>query len=78
MSISTAKRACATSVRFAKDMMCVHLADGREISVPLVWFPRLSSATAAQRARWRLIGKGNGIHWSDLDEDVSVAALLDR
>ena len=78
MSTSTAKRACATSVRFTKDMMCVQLSDGREISVPLEWFPRLRSATAAQRSRWCLIGKGIGIHWSDIDEDVSVSGLLDR
>ena len=54
----------------------VTLADGREISAPLEWFPRLRDATPAQRARWRLIGRGEGIHWEDLDEDVSVNALL--
>jgi hypothetical protein len=54
----------------------VRLADGREVSVPLEWFPRLRAATAEQRARWRFIGGGVGVHWPDLDEDLSVAALL--
>lgn len=54
----------------------VRLSDGRELSAPLEWFPRLRDATAAQRANWRLIGKGAGVHWPDLDEDVSVAGLL--
>ncbi|MBM2832471.1 MAG: hypothetical protein HW414_1523, partial [Dehalococcoidia bacterium] len=47
-----------------------------EISVPVEWFPRLRDATEEQRKRWRLIGKGIGIHWEDIDEDISVAALL--
>jgi hypothetical protein len=50
--------------------------DGRTLSVPLVWFPRLLDATAEQRANWRLTGQGEGIHWEDLDEDLSVAGLL--
>jgi hypothetical protein len=50
--------------------------DGRILSVPLVWFPRLLDATAEQRANWRLTGQGEGIHWEDLDEDLSVAGLL--
>ncbi len=54
----------------------VELADGREIVAPLEWFPRLRDATAAQRANWRAIGGGVGIHWPDLDEDLSVAGLL--
>lgn len=54
----------------------VVLADGREISVPLAWFPRLQKATAEQRKRWRLIGGGIGLHWEDVDEDISVASLL--
>lgn len=66
----------ATDVRFEGDMMCVLLADGREVSVPLEWFPKLRSATKKQREKWRLIGGGVGIHWEDLDEDLSVAALL--
>ena len=52
------------------------LADGRELSAPLVWFPRLVEATDAQRRHWRLIGRGQGIHWPEVDEDISVASLL--
>jgi hypothetical protein len=54
----------------------VMLADGREVSAPLEWFPRLRDATPEQRGRWRLIGGGQGIHWPDLDEDIAVATLL--
>lgn len=54
----------------------VVLADGREVVAPLEWFPRLRDATAAQRANWRPIGRGVGIHWPDVDEDLSVAGLL--
>ena len=54
----------------------VELADGREIVAPLEWFPRLRDATAAQRATWRPIGGGVGMHWPELDEDLSVAGLL--
>jgi hypothetical protein len=66
----------AMSVEFIGDSICVVLADGREISAPLEWFPRLRDASEAQRRNWRLIGHGEGIHWPDLDEDVSVNALL--
>ena len=54
----------------------VSLTDGREIAVPLAWFPRLLKASPTQRANWRLIGRGGGIHWPDVDEDISVAGLL--
>ncbi|MGH9443917.1 MAG: DUF2442 domain-containing protein [Thermoanaerobaculia bacterium] len=54
----------------------VILVDGREITVPLAWFPRLQAATPAQRKNWRLIGGGIGIHWEDVDEDISVESLL--
>ena len=54
----------------------VVLADGREVSAPLEWFPRLRDASPEQRRNWRLIGRGVGIHWPDLDEDISVAGLL--
>jgi hypothetical protein len=50
--------------------------DGRTVSVPLLWYPRLANATADERRNWRLIGRGEGIHWPDLDEDISVAGLL--
>jgi hypothetical protein len=66
----------ALSVEFVGDSMRVVLTDGREISAPLEWFPRLRDACDAQRLNWRLIGRGEGVHWADLDEDVSVNALL--
>ena len=80
MSISAVRslQASAKSVRFDEHMMHVLLQDGREISVPLDWFPRLRNASAHQRRNWRLIGSGVGIHWPGLDEDISVAALLEQ
>lgn len=66
----------ATGVRFEAESMRVQLSDGREIAVPLEWFPTLRNATSEQRSNWRLIGKGVGIHWEDLDEDLSVEGLL--
>jgi hypothetical protein len=63
-------------VRFTDDTLIVDLLDGRTISVPLVWYPRLLSATPAQRANWRLAGGGFGIHWPDIDEDLSTEGLL--
>jgi hypothetical protein len=68
--------ALATDVQFDMDRLRVQLSDGREITVPLEWFPKLRDATAEQRAKWRLIGKGVGIHWEEIDEDLSVAGLL--
>jgi Protein of unknown function (DUF2442) len=58
------------------DHLLVVLADGREVSAPLVCFPRLQKATEKQRSNWRLIGGGIGIHWEDVDEDISVNSLL--
>jgi Protein of unknown function (DUF2442) len=66
----------ATGVRFDEKMLHVQLSDGREISAPLNWFPKLRNATSEQRSNWKLIGNGVGIHWDDLDEDLSVAGLL--
>lgn len=66
----------AVDVRISEDSIKVILADGREISVPLVWFPKLFNASQKQRENWRLIGNGIGIHWSDVDEDISVEGLL--
>jgi Protein of unknown function (DUF2442) len=66
----------AEDVTVSDDTLCVDLSDGRSISVPLAWYPRLMRATAAERKRWRLIGRGLGIHWEDLDEDISVEGLL--
>jgi hypothetical protein len=66
----------ALNVEFVDGSIRLILADGREISAPLAWFPRLRDASDAQRTNWRLIGRGEGVHWPDLDEDVSVNALL--
>jgi hypothetical protein len=66
----------ALSVEFVDASIRVILDDGREISAPLARFPRLRDASDAQRANWRLIGQGEGVHWPDLDEDMSVNALL--
>ena len=68
--------ATAIDVRVTDERLIVTLADGRELSAPLAWFPRLSEATAEQRQKWRPIGRGHGIHWAEVDEDVSVASLL--
>ncbi len=68
--------ALAKSVFISEDSLTVDLVDGRSISVPLVWYPRLVHATPAERSHWRLIGRGEGIHWSELDEDISVDGLL--
>jgi len=56
--------------------LTVELEDGRTVSVPLLWYPRLAHAASGERERWRFIGRGEGIHWPDLDEDISVANLL--
>ena len=63
-------------VRVADDTLSADLADGRTITVPLVWFPRLLHATSEQRSNWRIAGGGFGIHWPDVDEDLSSAGLL--
>jgi hypothetical protein len=66
----------ATKVWFSQDMLFVQLQDGREIGVPLLWFPRLRKASKEQLNEWRLIGNGVGIHWDSIDEDLSISALL--
>jgi len=66
----------AQDVHVSEDTLTVDLSDGRTISVPLGWFPRLEHGRPEERANWRLIGKGHGIHWPDLDEDISVEGLL--
>ena len=66
----------AETVKVTEDTLSVDLNDGRTISVPLEWFPRLVHATRAERNNWRLIGRGHGIHWEDIDEDISVEGLL--
>lgn len=69
-------RALATNVSVTDDELVVELADGRRVSAPLVWFPRLLAGTPSERAQWELVGEGEGIHWPTLDEDLSVAGLL--
>ncbi|MHB1397259.1 MAG: DUF2442 domain-containing protein [Trichloromonadaceae bacterium] len=66
----------AVDVRVSEDTLSVELSDGRTISVPLGWYPRLEHAKVDERTNWRLIGKGRGIHWEDIDEDVSIEGLL--
>jgi hypothetical protein len=66
----------AEQVEVTDDALRVELSDGRTLAVPLAWFPRLAHATAAERNDYRLIGRGQGIHWEDLDEDISVEGLL--
>ncbi len=70
------EKALASNVWFSKDMLFVLLQDGREIGVPLLWFPRLRKASEEQLNEWRLIGNGVGIHWESIDEDISISALL--
>jgi hypothetical protein len=66
----------AEGITVTEDTLSVGLSDGRTISVPLTWFPRLLYASLEERNTWRLIGKGQGIHWEDIDEDISVEGLL--
>ena len=68
--------ATASHVWFTDSKMYVMLHDGRELGVPLEWFPKLRDCSEKERQNWRLIGNGVGIHWEDLDEDLSVAGLL--
>jgi hypothetical protein len=75
VSVETAE-AVAVDVSCSDDALSVVLDDGRTVSVPLVWFPRLVSATPRQRKQWEPIGGGIGIHWEAIDEDISVASLL--
>jgi hypothetical protein len=66
----------AENVTVTEDTLTVEISDGRSLSVALAWFPRLLHSTPKERLNWRLIGKGHGIHWEDLDEDISVEGLL--
>jgi hypothetical protein len=77
MAISAIKmNSDAVDVETTDTVLRVTLADGRELSAPLEWFPRLRDATPEQRGHWRLIGGGEGIHWPDVDEDIAVVTLL--
>ena len=64
-------------IRVTDESITADLADGRTISVPLTWSWRLSEATPEQRANWRIVGSGEGVHWPDVDEDISVRGMLD-
>lgn len=66
----------AYDVQVTEDELIISLTDGRRVSAPLVWFPRLLNASPAMRAGWRFIGDGEGVHWPEADEDISVEALL--
>jgi hypothetical protein len=70
------RMASAQNVQVTDDALIVDLSDGRTVSVPLAWFPRLLHGTIKERNNWRLIGEGEGIHWPDLDEDISVENLI--
>lgn len=65
-----------SAVEITDDILSVALMDGRTISVPLAWYPRLLNATRAQRRNWQIVGGGYGIHWPDIDEDLSTEGLL--
>lgn len=75
-NVSAPPAARAEAVSFTADALVIRLNDARVITTPLASFPRLRDATAAQRSKWTLIARGVGIHWTDLDEDISVAGLL--
>ena len=66
----------AQAVQITEDLLVVELLDARVLSVPLAWFPRLLAGNSAERANWRLVGRGEGVHWPDLDEDIRVDNLL--
>lgn len=76
MSTAVSAEARIDHVDVTEDTITAHLVDGRVISVPLAWSWRLSEATPAQRANWRLIGDGHGVHWPDIDEDLSAEGML--
>ena len=70
------REALATSVSITADELVIQLADGRTVAVPLAWYPRLLHGTPEERGQWQLSGRGSGIHWPGLDEDISVAHVL--
>lgn len=78
MSISAVevRSLIAVDVSVSDEALTVELADGRTLSVPLAWYPRLQHGTREERAHWRLIGGGTGLHWPDLDEDISIEGLI--
>lgn len=74
--MTVAKSYNAVALSFTNNKMIICLEDGRELSVPLEWFPKLRNATQKQLKQWRLIGNGEGIHWEEIDEDILVENLL--
>ena len=74
--IKELQAAKAIDANVTEDNLIVELDDGRAISIPLMWYPRLWHGTMAERQNWRMIGKGRGIHWPDLDEDISIEGLI--
>ena len=76
MSTAVSTETRIARVEISDETITAHLADGRIISVPLAWSWRLSEATPAERANWRLIGDGHGVHWPDVDEDISAEGML--
>ena len=78
MNTSTIELRLATAqhIEVTEDTLTVDLTDGRTASVPLTWYPRLLHGSSTERDRWRLIGSGEGIHWPDLDEDISIENIL--
>jgi hypothetical protein len=76
MSTAVSVESRIADVAVTDEAITAHLVDGRVISVPLAWSWRLSDATAAQRANWQLIGDGHGVHWPDVDEDISAEGML--
>ena len=75
-TLAVSLKPLAQNVRFTEDEMSVLLADGRTITVPLLWFPSLLNATDSQLNNYQILGDGEGIHWPDLDEDLSINGLL--
>lgn len=76
-TLTTNKLYLATDISFTNEKMVIYFQDGRELAIPLEWFPKLRSASIEQLKKWRFIGDGEGIHWEELDEDVLVANLLE-
>lgn len=74
--IAEPREVAGENVKVTADILLVELADGRTITAPLAWFPRLLHSTVKERNHWRFIGHGEGIHWPDLDEDISIEGLV--
>lgn len=75
-SVTRTKEPLAEEVRVTDDDLIVELVDGRTVTVPIAWFPRLLHGDPRERSNWRLIGRGEGVNWPDLDEDVRIGDLL--